>query len=72
MEEKSEEHIKRPPNAFILFRTWFIEKQRVSVKVEKNGSALSTIIGLVWRRLPEDERQIWYRKAEIALEDHRR
>jgi hypothetical protein len=65
-------HIPRPPNAFILFRSYFIKSQHVSSEVETNHSTLSKIIGLTWKNLPDEERQIWHAQAKVALEDHKR
>ncbi|KAF9066012.1 hypothetical protein BDP27DRAFT_1424284 [Rhodocollybia butyracea] len=70
--KKAENHIPRPPNAFILFRSSFIKSQHVSTEVETNHSTLSKIIGLTWQNLPEDERQVWHAKAKAALDDHKR
>lgn len=70
--KKPENHIPRPPNAFILFRSSFIKNQHVSSDVETNHSTLSKIIGLTWQNLPPEERQIWHAKAKIALEEHKR
>jgi hypothetical protein len=69
---KAEDHIPRPPNAFILFRSSFIRSQHVSSDVETDHSTLSKIIGLTWQNLPEKERQVWHEKARIAKEEHRR
>ena len=65
-------HIPRPPNAFILFRSHFIKSQHVSSEVETNHSTLSKIIGLTWKNLPNEERQIWHERAKAALEAHKR
>jgi hypothetical protein len=70
--KKPENHIPRPPNAFILFRSSFIKSQHVSTEVETNHSTLSKIIGITWQSLPEQERQIWHQKAKEALEEHKR
>jgi hypothetical protein len=70
--KKPENHIPRPPNAFILFRSSFIKSQHVSTEVETNHSTLSKIIGLTWQSLPEKERQVWHAKAKAALEEHKR
>src|SRR6266545_6305747 len=43
---KPANHIPRPPNAFILFRSAFIKSQRVTSGVETSHSTLSKIIGL--------------------------
>jgi len=65
-------HIPRPPNAFILFRSSFIKNQHVSSEVETNHSTLSKIIGMTWQSLPNDERQIWHAKAKLALDEHKK
>ena len=70
--KKPENHIPRPPNAFILFRSSFIKSQHVSTEVETNHSTLSKIIGLTWQNLPEEERQLWHSKAREALDEHKR
>lgn len=70
--KKPENHIPRPPNAFILFRSSFIKSQHVSTEVETNHSTLSKIIGITWQNLPEEERKVWHDKAKAALEEHRR
>lgn len=70
--KKPENHIPRPPNAFILFRSSFIKNQHVSSEVETNHSTLSKIIGLTWQNLPHEERQIWHSKAKAALDEHKR
>ncbi|EJF56787.1 hypothetical protein DICSQDRAFT_93113 [Dichomitus squalens LYAD-421 SS1] len=70
--KKPENHIPRPPNAFILFRSSFIKNQHVSSEVETNHSTLSKIIGLTWQNLPHEERQIWHAKAKVALDEHKR
>jgi hypothetical protein len=70
--KKPENHIPRPPNAFILFRSSFIKSQHVSTGVETNHSTLSKIIGITWQSLPDQERQIWHQKAKEALEEHKR
>ncbi|KAH7908886.1 hypothetical protein BJ138DRAFT_1156566 [Hygrophoropsis aurantiaca] len=70
--KRPDDHIPRPPNAFILFRSSFIKSQHVSTEVETNHSTLSKIIGLTWQNMPHDERQIWHAKAKKALEEHKR
>lgn len=70
--KKPENHIPRPPNAFILFRSSFIKSQHVSTSVETNHSTLSKIIGITWKNMSESERQVWHAKAKVEQEEHRR
>lgn len=70
-------HIPRPPNAFILFRTNFIRDRHlhtssVGTLTNVSPTSLSTIAGLTWRNMPEEEREIWNEKARLAREEHRR
>lgn len=70
--DKDANHIPRPPNAFILFRSSFIKAQHIPEKIEGNHSALSKIIGKYWKTLSPEERQVWDVKATIALAEHRK
>ncbi|TFY65830.1 hypothetical protein EVG20_g5262 [Dentipellis fragilis] len=70
--KKADDHIPRPPNAFILFRSSFIKSQHVSTEVETNHSTLSKIIGLTWQNMPHEERQFWHTKAKVAQAEHKR
>ncbi|KAF8991122.1 hypothetical protein BDQ17DRAFT_1175829, partial [Cyathus striatus] len=65
-------YIPRPPNAFILFRSFFIKSQQVLSRVEGNHSTLSKIIGKLWKALPREERDEWEAKALEAQEEHRK
>lgn len=70
--KKPVNHIPRPPNAFILFRSAFIKSRHVSTGVETNHSTLSKIIGITWQNLPEAERQKWHAQAKVAQDEHKR
>ncbi|TDL25438.1 hypothetical protein BD410DRAFT_801461 [Rickenella mellea] len=70
--KRAEDHIPRPPNAFILFRSSFIKSQHVSSEIEGNHGTLSKIVGLLWHNLPYEERQVWQAKARRALAEHKR
>ncbi|KAJ3535749.1 hypothetical protein NM688_g6932 [Phlebia brevispora] len=70
--KKDANHIPRPPNAFILFRSSFIKAQHIPEKIEGNHSALSKIIGKYWRTLPPQEKEKWEAKAIVALAEHRK
>ncbi|KAK7436739.1 hypothetical protein VKT23_009834 [Stygiomarasmius scandens] len=70
--KKPENHIPRPPNAFILFRSSFIKSQHVSTGVETNHSTLSKIIGMTWQNLPEQEKMVWHAQARAKLDEHKR
>jgi hypothetical protein len=70
-------HIPRPPNAFILFRANFIRDRHLHTTTSGplsnvSPTALSTIVGITWKNLPDEERQIWQEKARLAREEHKR
>ncbi|KAF7327833.1 Phosphoacetylglucosamine mutase [Mycena kentingensis (nom. inval.)] len=64
--------VPRPPNAFILFRSSFIKAQTLSPTVESNHSTLSKIIGMTWKNLSAEERDVWRMKAVEAVAEHKR
>lgn len=70
--KKPEDHVPRPANSFILFRSAFIRNQHVTASVETNHSTLSAIIGRTWKGLSKKEKAFWNHKAKMALEEHRR
>ncbi|KAK6988252.1 hypothetical protein R3P38DRAFT_3444350 [Favolaschia claudopus] len=63
--------IPRPPNAFILFRSFFIRAREVPADVEPSHASLSAIAGLTWAALPASEKAAWHRKAKEERERHR-
>ncbi|GAA94052.1 uncharacterized protein L969DRAFT_92984 [Mixia osmundae IAM 14324] len=67
-----EGHIKRPRNAFILFRTHACEIDLVSTDTGvKDHRQMSKLIGELWRTLPANEKQIWTDKAKAEQEAHK-
>ncbi|KAK6991938.1 HMG box domain-containing protein [Favolaschia claudopus] len=66
-----QQHIPRPPNAFILFRSCFVRAGAVPADVEPSHSSLSSIAGLIWAKLPAPEKELWHRKAKEEREKHR-
>ena len=68
--EKLNNHIPRPPNSFILFRTSFVGDKRLPVKANRNDK--SKIIGVLWHKLSPQERREWDLKAKQASEEHKR
>jgi hypothetical protein len=68
--KRDSNHITRPPNKFILYRSWFIRNRVISTRIETNHSKLSKIIGKSWRDLPEQEKQEWDSKARAVNAEH--
>ncbi|KAL5501234.1 hypothetical protein ACEPAH_9621 [Sanghuangporus vaninii] len=70
--KREEGYIKRPSNAFILFRTDFVAQGRIPSSLESHSQNLSRIAGAVWRSMSEDEKAPWKRKAVEVKEEHKR
>lgn len=60
-------HIPRPPNAFIIYRSWFCA---TAIYEETRYNILVKEIAELWTHLPEDERQPFTSTAAIVRERH--
>ncbi|PSS35355.1 hypothetical protein PHLCEN_2v1692 [Hermanssonia centrifuga] len=79
--KKNEDHIPRPPNAFMLYRS---DKNRELNVLKQSGAVLlfgsgsdnqvnrSQYIGKLWNNEGDDIREVYHRKAVVAAEEHRR
>ena len=65
-------HVKRPCNAFILFRSHVVAQNLIPREVEKDHRNISRIISHMWRSLSEDERKLWDQAAAVEKERHRK
>ncbi|GAA5821271.1 hypothetical protein JCM3770_007391 [Rhodotorula araucariae] len=80
-------HIKRPPNAFILFRSHCCAPETDPSLPEPPGTAharhlaslainnsqhISMIVSEVWNQLKPEEKAYWDEKARLAKEEHQR
>jgi hypothetical protein len=70
--KKPADHIPRPRNAFIIFRSDFVAQNRVPSSVERNHQNISKIAGAVWKAMPSEEKAIWYRRADEEKDEHAR
>lgn len=61
-EPPSKEHIPRPPNAFMLYRSHML-KSRGNADPEKRQQNLSRIAGQLWREMSDEDRAVWHKKA---------
>jgi HMG (high mobility group) box len=67
---RPKQHIPRPPNAFMLFRSWMVKHGPLPSDLKRRQQNLSQVAGNCWRRLNENERDLWREHAAIALQDH--
>ncbi|PPQ79549.1 hypothetical protein CVT25_003431 [Psilocybe cyanescens] len=63
--------IARPPNAFMIFRSWWLKKGEIPKHIEKRQQALSRVAGQVWGMLEEADKQKWHRKAAEIQRKHK-
>lgn len=61
-------HVKRPPNAFMLFRSWFLKSDKMP-QIRQMSQA-SQILGAVWHNLPAPERRQWHALAIERQREH--
>ncbi|EGO19459.1 hypothetical protein SERLADRAFT_442935 [Serpula lacrymans var. lacrymans S7.9] len=60
---RSPNHVPRPRNAFMLFRSDFLADQKLSTNIEHDHRHISRIIAHCWNGLPEVEKKVWRDKA---------
>lgn len=68
--EVQPQHIPRPPNAFLLYRSDFLKRRTIPREVEKRQQNLSRIIGECWNMLSAEEKAIWHEKAAAVTAAH--
>ncbi|KLO14100.1 HMG-box, partial [Schizopora paradoxa] len=66
------EHIPRPPNAFMLYRQNFVHQRHVPGSIETNHNSLSRIVGDCWKQLPASEKKVWEEMAERKKAEHKK
>ncbi|CAE6390972.1 unnamed protein product [Rhizoctonia solani] len=64
-------HILRPRNAFIIFRSTMIREGQITENMEKDHGNISTICGILWRKLSPTEKLKYQRMADLEKEQHR-
>lgn len=64
------EHIRRPRNAFIIFRSEY--QLKIDKAIEKDHRNISKIVGSVWNRMPDEEKAVWIKRAEQEKLEHMR
>jgi hypothetical protein len=66
---RKEGHIPRPPNAFMVFRSWLWNKDNLK-SIERDNRNVSRIAGRYWNELSEAERAPFRCMAEEAKARH--
>ncbi|KAK0198044.1 hypothetical protein F5146DRAFT_69090 [Armillaria mellea] len=65
------DRIPRPPNCFMIFRKDVVAKKLIPKGAEDDSRHLSIIIGELWKKLPEEEKRYYHRRAEEELQKHK-
>ncbi|KAJ7480107.1 hypothetical protein B0H11DRAFT_1267659 [Mycena galericulata] len=65
-------HVARPRNSFIIFRSEFYAMQRITPKVEDDHRIISRVAAILWHDLPEEDKREYQVKAELEKLEHRR
>ncbi|KAH8919409.1 hypothetical protein BT69DRAFT_1337321 [Atractiella rhizophila] len=66
-------HIKRPKNAFILYRSWFCSQEGMSkAHGVHDHRDISRIVGQMWKQLPASEKRRFEEMAEEEKAEHKR
>ena len=68
--EDKPKKISRPPNAFMLFRSWLIRDGKLPPEIGKRQQNISRIAGKAWNLLDEPNKDGWRREALRRLRDH--
>ncbi|CCM01306.1 uncharacterized protein FIBRA_03355 [Fibroporia radiculosa] len=68
--KKQPDHVPRPPNAFMLFRSELWAKEKIKKTVVNDHREISRIAGSLWRDLPEEKRDVYRRRADQVKDRH--
>jgi hypothetical protein len=63
-------HVRRPPNSFLIFRSELWNKHKNDPTGERDHRTLSEIAGMCWKRLSEEQRDVYRKRAEVEKKRH--
>ncbi|KAF7310533.1 HMG box domain-containing protein [Mycena chlorophos] len=66
----SAQHIPRPPNQFICYRSHWWNENKHSAEVVRDHRQVSRLAGIAWKALPDSEKAKFAQQAEIAKQKH--
>ena len=67
----TKDHIPRPANAFMLYRSHLIKSGQIPKLVEQRQQNISRVAGECWNLLNDEEKAVWHNEAKKAMEQHR-
>ncbi|TFK76675.1 hypothetical protein BDN72DRAFT_829825 [Pluteus cervinus] len=62
----------RPRNAFMIYRSEIWAKEKITKGVEHDHRHISRIIGHCWNQMPEEDKNVWRRRAAQEKLEHER
>ena len=65
---QKEDYVKRPMNAFMLFRSYAYKNGLVSDNHQNN---ISEMVAKMWKIMPETEKELWRQKAVQVKNEHK-
>ncbi|KAH8103361.1 hypothetical protein BXZ70DRAFT_723797 [Cristinia sonorae] len=68
--KKADQHVRRPPNPFIIFRSAFWDEEKKKPSFVKDHRVISKLAGEAWNRLTDEEQAPYRRKALEAKLQH--
>ncbi|KAF5312659.1 hypothetical protein D9619_003093 [Psilocybe cf. subviscida] len=69
----SPERVRRPRNAFMIFRSEFNSmRDKISRNVEHDNRHISRIVGHYWNQMSEEEKDVWRKRADQEKVEHMR
>ncbi|KIY68227.1 hypothetical protein CYLTODRAFT_489958 [Cylindrobasidium torrendii FP15055 ss-10] len=72
--QKPEGHIKRPPNAWMLYRSDFNKKAKDAARhnpeLRKSGQTISSQASETWGNMSTEDKKVWFEAAGEAAHQH--
>jgi hypothetical protein len=67
---RDKEHVARPPNAFMVYRSYVWHTKQLEDNDEKNLSSVSRLAGRSWQTMSDQARHPFRQVADIAKREH--
>ncbi|KAJ3834136.1 hypothetical protein F5878DRAFT_728392 [Lentinula raphanica] len=67
---RNQDHIPRPPNAFIVYRSHWWDEHKYSPSVDRDHRQVSRIVAHRWHTLSEEQRLPFRQEAEVRKQQH--
>lgn len=70
--KKKEGHIPRPPNAFMIFRSWLWKNDREQLGGMRDHRKISITAGVLWKSLSKQQQQPYRDEAAVKKLEHKK